>query len=265
MKKLKVQSSKLKKNPRLQAPTRELGRSTIGALSLGFFLSFELWILSLALLLSQPSILHAQPASPPNRVLDLDGTRDWAELPPAGFTNFHQATIEAWVKFRAFGALSVRVFDFGARQREIYVGPQPTVFNSLGMRFLVVDATGNRRREAVFGGFRFNEWTHVALVTGPGGVRLFLNGALVMTNGFEGSFSSLGGEHYYLGRHTYTDDPDSTLDGQLDEVRIWSVMRTEEEIRANLFQRLTGNEPGLAGLWNFDNPVQPGRDATTNT
>ncbi len=34
-----------------------------------------------------------------------------------------------------------------------------------GMKFLVVDATGFRRREDVYGGIRLNEWTHVAVVT----------------------------------------------------------------------------------------------------
>ncbi len=101
-------------------------------------------------------------------------------------------------------------------------------------------------------------------MAGPGGVRLYLNGALVATNDFAGSLSSLGSENYFLGRENYTPSPPAMLDGQLDEVRLWSVMRTEEEIRTNLFRRLTGREPGLAGLWNFDDSAQPGRDASTN-
>jgi signal transduction histidine kinase/DNA-binding response OmpR family regulator/ligand-binding sensor domain-containing protein len=184
-------------------------------------------------------------------------------LPPAGFTNFHQATIEAWVKWRSFN-LTARVFDFGARQREMYVGSAGTAQNPPSLKFLVVDAAGSRRREDVYGGFRMNEWSHVAVVTGPGGVRVYLNGMLVVTNSFAGSLSAMGGENYYLGRQTYTAALTTTLDGQLDEVRVWSVMRTEEEIRASQFRRLTGREPGLAGLWNFDDPAQPGRDSSTN-
>ena len=127
-----------------------------------------------------------------------------------------------------------------------------------------MDPAGSRRREDVYGGFRAQEWTHVAVVTGPGGARIYLNGVLVATNEFAGSLSSLGGETYYLGRHSYSANAENPLDGQLDEVRVWSVQRTEEEIRTNLSRRLTGLEPGLAGLWNFDDPNQPGRDATTN-
>src|SRR5206468_10084340 len=122
----------------------------------------------------------------------------------AGFTNFHQATIEAWVKWRGFNA-AARVFDFGARQQEMYVGTTvgSATPNSGGVKFLVVDAAGSRRREDVYGGLRLNEWTHVAVVTGPGGVRLYLNGVLAATNNFAGSLSSLGGENYFLGRENY--------------------------------------------------------------
>ena len=94
--------------------------------------------------------------------------------------------------------------------------------------------------------------------------RIYLNGTLVATNPFEGSLASLGTDNYFLGRHNYATAPDGSLDGQLDEVRLWSVMRTEEEIRANLSRRLTGSEPGLAGLWTFDDPANAGRDSSPN-
>jgi hypothetical protein len=248
-------------------PARRGSRVTRFHSDFGFRNCFGLRIavFGLLLLLSHLSTLHAQPAPPPNRVLDLDGRGDFVRLPPAGFTNFHQATIEAWVKWRSASS-AARVFDFGARQREMYVrsGLNSASPNSVAMNFVVVDTAGTRRREDVYGGFRLNEWSHVAVVTGPGGVRLYLNGVLVATNNSSSSLAAVGGENYYLGRENYTPDQTTTLNGQLDEVRVWSVMRTEEEIRANQFRRLNGREPGLAGLWNFDDPAQPGRDSSTN-
>src|SRR5262249_33646754 len=101
--------------------------------------SGALWILSWSLLLALASTLHAQPTAAPNRVLDLDGRDGYVRLPAAGFTNFHQATIEVWVKHRNFSG-SGRVFDFGARQQEIYVGTSlssATAYSG-GMKFLVV-------------------------------------------------------------------------------------------------------------------------------
>ena len=38
----------------------------------------------------------------------------------------------------------------------------------------------------------------------------------------------------------------------MDEVRVWDHERTAGQIRENMFQKLTGAEIGLVGLWNFD-------------
>src|SRR6185436_7170405 len=224
-------------------------------------------VFGLVFLLDSSSILHSQPAPPPNRVLDLDGQGDYVRLPAAGFTNLAQATVEAWTRWRTFAA-AARVFDFGERQREMYVSG-PSANNAAAgsggsLKFLIVDAAGNRRRVEVFGGIRLNEWFHVAAVTGPGGVRFYLNGMLVATNDYTGSFSSVGRQNFYLGRDNYTPNPATMLDGQLDEVRVWNTMRTEDEIRDSMFRKLTGREPGLVGFWNFDDANSPQRDASTN-
>ncbi|MCK4357911.1 MAG: hypothetical protein KAW92_04085, partial [Candidatus Cloacimonetes bacterium] len=42
------------------------------------------------------------------------------------------------------------------------------------------------------------------------------------------------------------------LDGALDEIRIWSVERTQTEIQDNRFVELTGSETGLIGYWKFN-------------
>jgi hypothetical protein len=42
--------------------------------------------------------------------------------------------------------------------------------------------------------------------------------------------------------------------GQLDEIRIWNVVRTQTELQSTMHQLLTGTEPGLVGYWRFDEP-----------
>src|SRR5439155_26451218 len=56
------------------------------------------------------------------------------------------------------------------------------------------------------------------------------------------------------------DDPD--FNGQIAEVRLWAGERTGDEIRTNIFNRLTGREPGLLGLWNFADGTA--KDASPN-
>ncbi len=210
--------------------------------------------------------LLAFSAGAQNRVLNMNQVGDHVRLPSFIFTNLTQATVEAWVRWRSFGG-SARIFDFGERRREMYLGTGSTMTapNVGALKFLIVDTAGNRRRVETYGAFHLNQWAHVAAVTGPGGVRIYLNGMLVATNEHSGSLSTVGGENYFLGRENWNVRGEGDVfDGQLDEVRVWSVERSAEQIRETMTRRVTGNEPGLAGLWNFDDASLPGRDASTN-
>jgi hypothetical protein len=40
--------------------------------------------------------------------------------------------------------------------------------------------------------------------------------------------------------------------GDLDELRLWNIVRSQSEIQANMSGALSGSEPGLMGYWNFN-------------
>lgn len=69
---------------------------------------------------------------------------------------------------------------------------------------------------------------------------------------------TIGNNLYYSGNHTFL--------GLIDEVRFWSVARTQAEIMANMNVPLTGTEAGLSAYWPMDegNPAQITIDATAN-
>ena len=103
-------------------------------------------------------------------------------------------------------------------------------------------------------------WTHVAASAGNEGWKLFVNGMLVGTNATTEPWPTTGlGTNNYLGRSNYkavyTSDAD--FNGQMAEVSVWRGVRTEAQVRQDMFQELTGKEPGLVGLWNF-------KDGTAN-
>ena len=50
--------------------------------------------------------------------------------------------------------------------------------------------------------------------------------------------------------------------GDIDEIRIWNVARSPEQIRAAMSGRLSGREPGLVGYWAFDDGTA--KDQTGN-
>jgi hypothetical protein len=53
--------------------------------------------------------------------------------------------------------------------------------------------------------------------------------------------------------------------GTIDEIRIWNVARTPEEIRRDTTRRLTGKEEGLVACWRFERgPCQTAHDITAH-
>ena len=204
-------------------------------------------------LLAQLVTLHAQPASTTNRVLELDGTNSWVELPPNIFNDLTEATVEGWVKWQRLG-VRMRFFEFGKKFENIIVGIEE---NNLDISVdLGVGSNFKERYWKVADVLQTNQWYHLALVTGPTGLRAYFNGVLVVTDeGCTNSFAAIqNGDHNYLGHSVYkvADPQREDLQGQLDELRVWRRARTEEQIRQTMFQRLTGREEALVGLWNFD-------------
>ena len=93
-------------------------------LLLVLFSGLLFWLIPVA----QFSTLQAQPAGKPlalnsqvstRKVLDLDGTGSYVELPPNILNDLDEATVEAWVKWRTFpGTDSSRFFSYGENQHD---------------------------------------------------------------------------------------------------------------------------------------------------
>jgi Concanavalin A-like lectin/glucanases superfamily/Carboxypeptidase regulatory-like domain len=213
--------------------------------------------LTLIVLLLGAWVGFAQPTTP-DQVLELDGTEGYVELPPDIFNHLDNATIEAWVRWDDMWGSFKRVFNYGDAYRDLSL---TTLLGSSSLWFVISDGTPSEaglHQIAVTNIIQLHEWCHVAAVSGKGGMRLYFNGALVGRTSFKGSFSGLGsGKRFYFGLGVTQEEPPANFKGAIDEVRVWSVCRTEAEIQSTMFQRLTGKEPGLAGLWSFDG-VQDG-------
>ncbi|MSU62494.1 MAG: response regulator [Pedosphaera sp.] len=199
-----------------------------------------------------------------NRVLQLASDGSYVELPPGIFDHLTEATVEGWMSFHnlnqwhaifAYGKMMGHCLWLGVSDRNvlgagIYLGfDQGYYFGPDHLRGLVANSD-----------IRTNEWIHVAFITGPAGQRLFLNGVLMATNSVNGSFAAIPkGSLHSIG---YGEGAVVYAKGQIDELRVWDVGRTELQIHENMTKRMVGNEPGLVGLWNFDDPANPGRDAS---
>src|SRR5262249_26074119 len=86
------------------------------------------------------------------------------------------------------------------------------------------------------------QWIHWAFVASQSGnyMRIFRNGSPVAEKAGMSPLVSGGGGDLHLGGIN-----SGVLAGELSEVRIWGIARSETDIRAALNGSLAGNEPGL--------------------
>ncbi|MFH1568612.1 MAG: two-component regulator propeller domain-containing protein [Gemmatimonadota bacterium] len=200
-------------------------------------------------------ILFCSTAHSQDCVLELDGSGDYVELPGGIFTGLEEATVECWARWDRLASFS-QVWGFGRAWQAMVLSNH---LQYPRLQFYMYNARRELQLAAVDQLLQLGRWYHLAAVTGPGGMKLYANGALVAANDYPGSFAAVGNsDHNYLGRSQWQDNADFC--GAIDEVRVWRVARTEAEIRAGMYRRLQGNEAGLVSLWSFD--AGDGRDAS---
>ncbi|MDD1448344.1 hypothetical protein MEN98_19955, partial [Dolichospermum sp. ST_sed8] len=185
-----------------------------------------------------------------NSFLSLDGVNDYVNLNNPSHLNFTgEITIEARVKLKA---TQVGIRDIVAH--DYTVNPNSSVFLRIwdgqyqigswnGSDYMTSYAIPNED---------IGNWVHLAGVydSQAQAWKLYRNG--VLANSTPSNVGALPvSQNWAIGASG--NGTERFLNGDIDEVRIWNKARTQQEIQANLNQRLAGNEANLAGYWNFDN------------
>ncbi len=94
-----------------------------------------------------------------------------------------------------------------------------------------------------------NSWQHVAATFDNGTLLLYLNGVLDKT--VTGALTPINSSQpLAFGREGNFSG--GTLNGVVDEVRLWNVVRSASDLATFKDKRLSGSESGLAGYWRFD-------------
>ena len=94
-----------------------------------------------------------------------------------------------------------------------------------------------------------DQWYHMAITYDGAYIRVFVNGQMENEIGVSGPLST---STYNLSFGMEQSTGAYALDGMLDEVRLWDVARTPEEIAANYNRIVSTYSPGLISYWNFD-------------
>jgi hypothetical protein len=89
-------------------------------------------------------------------------------------------------------------------------------------------------------------WTHLAMTYDAAGgtdnLKLYMNGLLIATATATGNLATEDGL-FFAGKYGIW---------EIDELRLWAVVRTQSEIASNMRIWLTGNETGLNAYYNFN-------------
>jgi len=186
--------------------------------------------------------------------LYLDGVDDRAVIDDpaavARLTMHDKLTIEGWMFLRGYGAATMLVVNEGS----YWLATAPD--GRLG--FAVANTSPGW--VGVYGSYvvPLRTWTHVAFVydndpaTNTGTARLYANGQFEQEWSVAGPVGDVNGTNGLgLGGRG---PGGNNVHGTIDEVRIWSVARTAQDIASQYNRTLTypETEIGLAGYWTFD-------------
>ncbi|MFY0625047.1 MAG: T9SS type A sorting domain-containing protein [Reichenbachiella sp.] len=188
--------------------------------------------------------------------LDFDGVDDkivTGYIPPA--TN--ALTIELWMK-PAKTSYS-RVISSYQGSSSVLAGElaidtyDANVNNGKALRLIVSGVGNNTFSFGVPNVLTLNEWNHVAAIFDNGVIKLYVNGDIVGTSA-SATFSSLplSASNIVIGEDRIQGGAAEYYEGQMDDVRIWSVARSATEISTYKNQCLAGDEIGLDLYYNLN-------------
>jgi hypothetical protein len=189
-----------------------------------------------------------------NRVLSLDGQDDCVRIADSqSLESFSNAiTIEVWLKASSFKAESGNINSI------IRKNIMPNAENFL-LRFRNINRTpmlnmglGSEVGELrVAHQFAVDTWYHLAGTYNGSTITIFVNGLAIDSKSVSGQLH-IDQSDLYIGKGDPTFSDGEYFHGVLDEIRIWNVARTQEQIQAAMNTPLTGKEDGLVAYWNLD-------------
>ena len=200
-----------------------------------------------------------------NYVLDVRSSADYVSIPDSDSLDLISTsfTLEAWINAAVFTTtdstiIAKRRLDGGSsyhlsltrfagnsslQQAKVVLG----INNGDGVN--VKNYAPSTAQE-----IKTNVWYHIAATYDQGSytARIYINGELktlesvVLAVPLQNSSFPIT-----IGQHSLKGEPRQFL-GLIDEVRVWNRALIKAEIQQNMSLRLTGQEPGLVGYWNFD-------------
>ena len=180
---------------------------------------------------------------PPATHLNLDGINDYVELPnESNFDFTNEMTVELWMNSsvmpQQWDALVVK----GDDSWRLHLNASGTV------NFACNGVTPTQEINSTTS-ITDGNWHHIAATLGGDSIKIYVDGVLENQASASGIINNnvhtvlIGNNPIYSGRN---------FTGHMDDIRIWNVSRSAEQINGSKNCELQGNETGLVAYYNFN-------------
>jgi hypothetical protein len=180
--------------------------------------------------------LNLMASLPGNFVLSLNGIGEYLQSSQSiSLTNF---TIELWVKRNRIDQQEIVI----AHGNDLTIGFETNNLLSFHLKTSSLTATKNSP---------FTDWNHIACAFHSDSRKMvmYLNGEKVSEKSVTAAYDE--DDALFIGSDVHSG---LFFNGALDEIRIWNVARSPQQIQDNFKNNLRGSEIGLFTHYRFDNP-----------
>ncbi|WP_055446591.1 LamG-like jellyroll fold domain-containing protein [Lacinutrix mariniflava] len=184
--------------------------------------------------------------------LNFDGSNNYIQL--ANESNFDfttEMTVELWVNSNVLPQQWDALVVKGDDSWRLHLNDSGTVnFTCSGITpTQEINSTTN---------INDGNWHHIAATLGGNAIKIYIDGILETQATASGIINN-NAEIVLIGNNSIY--PDRLFTGNMDDIRIWSVAKTANQINAGKNCELQGNETGLVAYYNFNQGI----DAADNT
>ena len=188
--------------------------------------------------------------------IGMDGEEDWVRIDWDTNLNPSTVTFEAWIHYENAPSSEEAIVSSRSRYNGNTNGYALFTQTNMSLKFTFGHSSGTQ--SLISPPLSTGSWHHVAVTHQNGDSRIYLNGSLVATEDTSYSMVVNPGQPVRLGvSDNYTggtwNAPDARyFSGEMDEVRFWSDVRTQDEIFEHQNAILHGWENGLIGYYRMN-------------
>jgi PKD repeat protein len=188
----------------------------------------------------------------------FDGIESHASCASSPELNLREAlTVEAWIHPVGWGegTEGLRFGEIVDKNRFVVtlIGPHPSSTNYCLSCRIYQETGPTSFTNTLENSIILDGWQHVAVTYSPStGISMYINGVLQeLIQNVAPSHSIADNSAYdlYIGNSAVHS---ATFDGAIDEVRVWDIVRTGDQIRAGMADTLSGAEDGLVAYWRMN-------------